>query len=205
MDTTTNAPPKGPERDLDLEQTLELSGKILIAMPDMGDPRFTRSVILICAHSDEGAMGLMINQTNGDIKLSDLADQLDLTLSPDFRDSRVHAGGPVETERGFVLHSQDYASPISTLPVTADMALTGTLDILEDIAQAKGPAQTRIVLGYCGWGPGQLEGEIAQNAWLIGDAPYDLIFATPDAEKWQAALANENLDALTLSSTAGHA
>lgn len=188
-----------------VEQTLDLSGKILIAMPDMGDPRFTRSVILICAHSDDGAMGLIINHPTGDVDLSQLADQLDLDRAPDFQDRPIHTGGPVETERGFVLHSRDYASAISTLPVTSDIALTGTLDVLEDIAQANGPDKTLILLGYCGWGPGQLESELAQNAWLTGEAPFDLLFHTPDKKKWETALANENIDALALSSTAGHA
>jgi len=188
-----------------LEQVLDLSGKILIAMPDMGDPRFARSVILICAHSDEGAMGLIINHPTGDVDLSHLADQLDLECAPEFRDRPIHTGGPVETERGFVLHSQDYSSAISTMRVTSDISLTGTLDILEDIAQANGPEKTLVLLGYCGWGPGQLESELAQNAWLTGDAPFDLVFSTPDRKKWEVALANENIDALALSSTAGHA
>ncbi len=188
-----------------MSQTLDLSGKILIAMPDMGDPRFSRSVIVICAHSDEGAMGLMINQPSQGITLADLTEQLDLDTNDGFRDLPIHTGGPVESERGFVLHSQDYASAISTLPVTEDLALTGTLDILEDIALGQGPVQTLVLLGYCGWGPGQLESEIAQNAWLIGGAPFDLVFGTEDARKWDKALANENIDILTLSSTAGHA
>lgn len=150
-------------------------------------------------------MGLMVNQPTGDVNLSDLAGQLDLTMTADFRDRPVYTGGPVENERGFVLHSHDYTSAISTLTVTSEIGLTGTLDVLEDIAHGEGPIQTMILLGYCGWGPGQLEDEIAQNAWLIGDAPFDLVFATPDQKKWEGALANEKISALNLSSTAGHA
>ena len=173
-----------------MEPTTQLAGKVLIAMPEMGDDRFARSVILLCAHSEEGAMGLMINLPTDDVSLRDLSAQ---------------SGGPVETERGFVLHSSEYSSAISTMPVTPDVSLTGTLDVIEDLVEGTGPDIALVMLGYCGWGPGQLEGEIAQNAWLVGEAPMKLIFGTPDARKWEAALANEKISALSLSSVAGHA
>ena len=174
-------------------------------MPDMGDSRFDRSVILLCAHSDEGAMGLMVNMLSDGITLSHLAEQLDIESGGGFQNRPVHTGGPVEQERGFVLHTSDYTSSLSTLPVTDEIAMTGTLDVIEDLVEGTGPDVALICLGYCGWGPGQLESEIAQNAWLVGDAALPLIFATPDARKWEAALANQNISALTLSSTAGRA
>ncbi|EAQ04440.1 hypothetical protein OB2597_09859 [Pseudooceanicola batsensis HTCC2597] len=188
-----------------LQNALDLSGHVLMAMPDMGDDRFTRSVILICAHSEDGAMGLMVNLRTDDVALSDLAEQLDMETAPQFHDRPLHSGGPVEQERGFVLHSPDYHSAISTMAVTSEISLTGTLDVIEELANGKGPEHALVMLGYCGWGPGQLESELARNAWLVGDAPFDLIFGTPDARKWEAALANQNISALNLSSTQGHA
>lgn len=188
-----------------MEETTNLTGKTLIAMPDMGDSRFDRGVILMCAHSDEGAMGLMVNVRSDGITLSHLAEQLDIDTDGGFQNRPVHTGGPVEQERGFVLHTSDYTSSLSTLQVTDDIAMTGTLDVIEDLVEGTGPDVALICLGYCGWGPGQLESEIAQNAWLVGEAPLPLIFGTPDAKKWEAALANEKISALTLSSTAGRA
>ena len=188
-----------------MEPTTQLAGKVLIAMPEMGDDRFARSVILLCAHSEEGAMGLMINLPTDDVSLRDLSAQLGLEEPSDAGNCPIHSGGPVETERGFVLHSSEYSSAISTMPVTPDVSLTGTLDVIEDLVEGTGPDIALVMLGYCGWGPGQLEGEIAQNAWLVGEAPMKLIFGTPDARKWEAALANEKISALSLSSVAGHA
>ena len=188
-----------------MEFTTNLTGKLLIAMPDMGDERFDRSVILLCAHSDEGAMGLMVNLRSDEITLASLAEQLDIETDQCFRDRPIHTGGPVEQERGFVLHTSDYTSSVSTLPVTDDVAMTGTLDVIEDLVDGTGPDTALICLGYCGWGPGQLEAEIAQNAWLVGEAPMTLIFGTADPNKWEAALANEKITALTLSTTAGRA
>ncbi|WP_375174462.1 YqgE/AlgH family protein [Pseudooceanicola sp.] len=188
-----------------MHDATNLTGKTLIAMPDMGDTRFDRSVILLCAHSYEGAMGLIINVPSEGITLAHLAEQLDIEADAGFQNRPVHTGGPVEQERGFVLHTADYTSAISTLTVNQDISMTGTLDVIEDLVEGTGPDVAMICLGYCGWGPGQLESELAQNAWLVGDASLPLIFATPDARKWEAALANENISALTLSSTAGRA
>lgn len=184
---------------------IDLNGKLLIAMPDMGDPRFAYSVIFICAYSAEGAMGLVINKPTHDLRLSNLLEQLEISQSTDARDMAVHFGGPVEHGRGFVLHDYGYHSSISTLEVNDDFAMTATLDILEDLAQGRGPTHVLVALGYAGWGPGQLEAEIAQNGWLICDADADLVFETADALKWEAALKKLGISALTLSGDAGRA
>ena len=184
---------------------MDLNGKLLIAMPDMADPRFSHSVIFLCAYSEEGAMGLVINKPTDELRLADLLEQLDITQADDARDLPVHFGGPVEHGRGFVLHDYGYHSSISTLDVSDDFAMTATLDILEDLAQGRGPGHAIIALGYAGWGPGQLESEIAQNGWLICEADTKLVFDTPDALKWEAALKKLGISALTLSADSGRA
>lgn len=189
------------EPDLDLD----LSGKLLIAMPGMADPRFAASVVFMCAHSPDGSMGLIINKPTEDMKLSELLEQLSIELDPGVHDFDVHFGGPVEHGRGFVLHSSDYASSISTMAVGDDFGMTATLDILEDIAKGEGPKSAVMALGYSGWGPGQLEGEIAQNGWLTCDASAELVFVAKAADKWTAALKSIGIDALMLSAEAGHA
>lgn len=184
---------------------MDLTGKMLIAMPGMEDPRFGRSLIFVCAHSDEGAMGLIVNKRADDLKLSDLLDQLEIAHGANARQMHVHFGGPVENGRGFVLHEAGYVSSISTLEVDAHFSMTATLDILEDMAAGKGPDGALIALGYAGWGPGQLEGEIAQNGWLVCDASTRLVFGTPDAAKWSAAMEGLGIDPLVLSAAAGTA
>ena len=184
---------------------MNLEGKILIAMPAMGDPRFSHTVVLMCSHSDKGAMGLVVNRPNRDIRMSDVLDQLDITGAPDTQDMVVHYGGPVETGRGFVLHSEDYASNLHTLTVPGGFGMTATLDILEEIAQGKGPKHALMLLGYAGWGPGQLEHEIGQNAWLTAGCAPNLVFQVPAGQMWTAALESLGIDPLTLSSAAGHA
>lgn len=184
---------------------IDLNGKLLIAMPDMGDPRFAWSVILICAWSAEGAMGLAINKPTTDLRLSNLLEQLDIRRGPEAPDMAVHFGGPVEHGRGFVLHDRGYQSSISTLDINGDFAMTATMDILEDLARGRGPARALVALGYAGWGPGQLEAEIAQNGWLTCEADPELVFDTPDAMKWEAALKKLGVSALTLSGAAGRA
>ena len=186
-------------------QEMDLKGKVLIAMPEMGDPRFSVSIIFMCAYSPEGAMGLIVNKPTDELRLSNLLEQLDITATKEARDLPIHFGGPVEHGRGFVLHSYGYHSSLSTLDVNDDFAMTATLDILEDLANGRGPDKAIICLGYAGWGPGQLEAEIAQNAWLVCDADEALIFGTPDAEKWNAALEKLGVSALTLSAEAGRA
>jgi len=184
---------------------MDLTGRILIAMPGMADTRFDQAVIFVCAHSDEGAMGLVINKIADDLKLSDLLEQLDIEAKPGARRLPIHFGGPVESGRGFVLHDADYASSISTLEVSDTFAMTATLDILEDMAVGDGPDAALIALGYAGWGPGQLEGEIAENAWLICDASAKLVFGTRAGGKWAAALECLGISPMALSAEYGTA
>jgi putative transcriptional regulator len=182
-----------------------LSGKLLIAMPDMGDPRFAHAVIYVCAHSDEGAMGLIVNKPQPEVRFSDLLEQLDIPRSDHVRNIRVHFGGPVEHARGFVLHSRDYQSVAGTLDVDGAIGMTGTLDVLEDMARGAGPNRAMLALGYAGWGPGQLETEIAQNGWLTSDPANEIVFGRADEHKWSAALKGMGIDPIMLSSTAGRA
>ncbi len=184
---------------------IDLNGKLLIAMPGMLDPRFAHSVVFMCAHSGEGAMGLVVNKPTSDLRLRDLLEQLSIKTSPDARDLPVHFGGPVEHGRGFVLHEFGYHSAISTLDVNDDFAMTATLDILEDLAEGRGPGRVVMALGYAGWAPGQLESELQVNGWLTCDASPDLVFGDDDDGKWTAALKSMGVDALMLSSDAGRA
>ncbi len=184
---------------------MNLTGKLLIAMPGMGDPRFANAVVFLCAHSPEGAMGFIVNKPTQELRLRDLLTQLSIAVTPDVRDLPIHFGGPVEHGRGFVLHEYGYHSAISTLDVNHDFAMTATLDILEDMAEGRGPGKAILALGYAGWGPGQLESELGQNGWLTADADPALVFAVPDPDKWEAALAQLGISALMLSSDAGHA
>jgi putative transcriptional regulator len=183
----------------------QLAGKCLIAMPGMGDPRFARSVIYLCAHSAEGAMGLIVNKPAPDMRLGELLDHLGIPRGAGVPDIRVHIGGPVEHARGFVLHSSDYASPQGTMKVDDGISMTATLDVLERIAAGTGPQQSMLALGYAGWGPGQLESEIAQNGWLTADVRPDLVFGRANEFKWTAALKSIGVDPLSLSSQAGRA
>ncbi len=182
-----------------------LDGKLLIAMPGMGDPRFERSVIFMCAHSDDGALGLIINKPALEYRFQDLLKQLGIRAIPADRDIRVHFGGPVEHGRGFVLHSSDYVSDSATLQVGDKFGMTATLDVLEEIAKGQGPSAAFLALGYSGWGPGQLEDEIMQNGWLTCDATPELVFGNDDDAKWSDALKTLGIDPIMLSSTAGRA
>ena len=184
---------------------LDLDGKLLVAMPGMGDPRFEKSVILICAHAAEGAMGLIINRPARDLTFGNLLDQLSIPRVPEGRDIRIHSGGPVERGRGFVLHSPDYTGGPATMRIGSDYGMTATLDILEALARGDGPARALLALGYSGWGPGQLEDEIRANGWLIADAEEDLVFSADDAGKWVGALRAMGIDPLMLSAAAGRA
>ncbi|MBC2837051.1 YqgE/AlgH family protein [Paragemmobacter straminiformis] len=188
-----------------MDEVTDLDGKLLIAMPGMGDPRFERAVILLCAHSAEGAMGLIVNKPSPELSFAGLLEQLSIPRAPAGRDIRVHFGGPVERGRGFVLHSADYAGGPATMRIDARYGMTATLDILEALAQGAGPAQALLALGYAGWGPGQLEAEIRANGWLVGDAPGELVFSGDDAGKWAGALKGLGVDPLTLSAAAGRA
>jgi putative transcriptional regulator len=183
---------------------MQLAGQLLIAMPGMADPRFDHSVILICAHSDEGAMGLIVNKPLQDVSFAGLLDHLNIPKAPEGRDIRVHLGGPVERGRGFVLHSPDWWKGPATVEVPGGFGMTATLDILEALARGEGPTQALLALGYSGWGPGQLEAEILRNDWLTSAAPEGLVFG--DArEKWTAALRGMGIDPVSLSSAAGRA
>lgn len=184
---------------------IDLNGKLLIAMPGMGDPRFEQALVFMCAHSEDGAMGLIVNKPADDLRLNDLFEQLDIPREPEARDLPVHFGGPVEHGRGFVLHDYGYHSAISTLDVNDAFAMTATLDILEDLAAGRGPVHNIVALGYTGWGPGQLEQELARNAWLTVDADSDLVFTAPNAEKWESALNKMGISSLTLSAESGRA
>jgi putative transcriptional regulator len=181
-----------------------LTGQLLIAMPSMRDARFTRSVIFMCAHNENGAMGLVVNRLVGAITFPDLLDQLGIQTTADTEEIRVHFGGPVESGRGFVLHSSDYNQD-STLEVDSKIALTATIDILRDIATGSGPRQRLMALGYAGWGPGQLDLEIQDNGWLHVEADDELIFGDDLNNKWERAIGKLGVSVSMLSDEAGHA
>ena len=189
-----------------------LDGQMLIAMPSMRDERFARSVIYVCAHSSEGAMGIVVNHPAANVKFSDLLVQLEvipaadlIQLPPRAGLVRVLKGGPVETGRGFVLHSSDFFIENSTLPIDDGICLTATLDILKAIARGKGPESAVLALGYAGWGAGQLENEIQENGWLHCSADQELIFGTDIEGKYGRAMRKIGIDLGMLSSEAGHA
>ena len=184
---------------------MDLIGQMIVAMPGLTDPRFDRSVILICAHSDQGAMGLIVNKPMQDISFAGLLDQLKIPRVPTGRDISVHFGGPVERGRGFVLHSSDYQGVKSTMQFAGTYGMTATLDVLEALARGEGPKQALLALGYAGWGPGQLEAEIGRNDWLTSDTDAGLIFASDDGAKWTRALGHMGISPLTLSAQAGRA
>lgn len=182
-----------------------LTGTLLVAMPAMQDPRFAHSVIYLCAHSREGAMGIVVNQVVDNITLPNVIGQLGIEasrLSGD--DALVHFGGPVETSRGFVLHSPDYVLD-STLVIDDSFALTATVDVLKAIADGSGPARRFFALGYAGWAPGQLDREIQENGWLTVPADQELVFSSEHETKWNRALAKIGVDPSLLSTAAGHA
>lgn len=181
-----------------------LVGQFLIAMPTMLDPRFEKSVIYLCAHNEDGAMGLVVNQVFDALTFPELLERLDIDAGPEGEEIRVHTGGPVETGRGFVLHSTDYHGE-GTLVVADDIALTASLDILRAIAAGEGPRRKLLALGYSGWGPGQLDSEIQANGWLHAPAAGELVFSGDPSRVWNAALGLLGIDASMLSGEAGHA
>jgi putative transcriptional regulator len=188
-----------------------LDGQLLVAMPIMTDKRFARSVIYMCAHSAEGAMGLIINQRAPHISFSELLKQLSILpgatddMEGDLVDMEVHVGGPVEMGRGFVLHSSDYYVADSTLSIDEGVSLTATIDILKAIAGGKGPDRAILALGYAGWRAGQLESEIAANGWLHCPADADLLFDRDLDQKYERAMSKIGIDPSHLVSDAGHA
>ena len=181
-----------------------LSGQLLIAMPGLQDPRFAKTVIFLCAHNADGAMGLVVNREIDAISFPDLLEQLDIEPSGDVEPIRVHFGGPVESGRGFVLHSPDYVQD-TTMVVDGEVALTATIDILKAIAGGSGPRRRLLALGYAGWGPGQLDTEIKANGWLHVTADDDLVFGADLEGKWQRAMGKLGIDPRMLSDEAGHA
>lgn len=182
-----------------------LNGQVLIAMPGMQDPRFHRSLVYICAHSQDGAMGLIVNKRADDLKLKDLFGKLGIPVGKGIAREAVHYGGPVETGRGFVLHSSDYHSDDATMQVDDSTSMTATLDILHAMTTDSGPDRAIVMLGYAGWAPGQLEAELQANGWLACTADEDLLFSTDEAAKWDKALAKLGVHPALLSSTGGRA
>lgn len=187
-----------------------LDGQLLIAMPGMLDSNFERTVIYLCAHSTDGAMGFIINRPQP-LTFSDLLVQLDVIASEDVirlpkttRDVAVQSGGPVDTGRGFVLHSDDYHSE-STMPVSDELCMTATVDILRAMSKGAGPTRAMMMLGYAGWGPGQLEAEISENGWLTCPARDELVFDCALPEKYERVLASLGINPAMLSRECGHA
>ena len=181
-----------------------LTGRLLIAMPAMGDPRFAHSVIFLCAHTADGAMGIVLNQPVAQPSFEDLLAQLEVEPLPPARSIRICVGGPVDHERGLVLHTADWTCEDS-LKVDGKVALTANLDILRALAQGTGPRAGLLALGYAGWGPGQLDREIQENAWLCAPADEALVFDEESGTKWRRALAKLRIDPALLSATAGRA
>lgn len=189
-----------------------LKGQFLVAMPEMGDDRFRDSVIYLVGHGDEGAMGLVVNHSLEDMRFADILEELkigdkdDIIRLPEYiRDREVLRGGPVQRSRGFVLHSPDYFREGNSYSVTDEICLTATLDVLKAIAFKNSPSDALFALGYCGWSPGQLEGEIKGNGWLTVPFSRDLLFETPIAQRYDAALARLGVTRARLSLFSGNA
>jgi putative transcriptional regulator len=181
-----------------------LVGQILIAMPQMNDDQFARAVVYVCAHSADGAMGIVVNRLLGGISFPQLLDQMDVVPTPACEGVRIHFGGPVESGRGFVLHSDDYIQE-NTMLVDKGVALTATVDVLRAMAEGNGPAKSILALGYAGWGAGQLDSEIRENAWLTVPADPDLLFGSDLEHKYEQAIHKLGIDVGLLSADAGHA
>jgi putative transcriptional regulator len=187
-----------------MSETESLTGQFLIAMPAMTDPNFEQTVSFICQHNENGALGIVINRTM-DLTMGDVLGQMEIQSKGCKRaEQSVHYGGPVQTERGFILHNQPDAWQ-STLRIDGSIGLTTSRDILEAIARNEGPEHALIALGYAGWGSGQIEHEITQNAWLSGPADIDLMFSTPVEQRWSRAAGLLGVDLTLLSREAGHA
>jgi putative transcriptional regulator len=185
-----------------------LAGKLLLAMPNMGDQRFNRAVIFVCAHDENGAMGIVINNEMPEMEFTDLIPQLkiesDIKVDLDKVSLPVMCGGPVETGRGFLLHSADF-SRVDTMRVDQTYGVTGTVDALKELAIGKGPDDVLFALGYAGWDAGQLEAELQDNAWLVVDPDHDLVFGDDPEEKWNIAVSKLGVDPTLLSGAAGRA
>jgi len=189
-----------------------LKGQFLVAMPDMEDERFKDSVIFVVGHGDEGAMGLVVNQSLPDMSFGDILEELDLgerdqiiKLPTPIREREVLRGGPVERGRGFVLHSSDYFRTGNSYSVGEDICLTATLDVLKAMAFGPAPERSLFALGYCGWSPGQLEEELKHNGWLTVPFSQELLFSTPLHQRYDRALSSLGITRASLSTEAGHA
>lgn len=190
---------------MDISSEKYMTGRLLIATPQVGDARFAKSVIYICVHNEDGAMGLVINRHVDFITFSQLLGELHLeNKDADDKKVPIHYGGPVEANRGFVLHSSDYSHD-STLQINRDYGLSATLETLDSIAQGKGPSKCILALGYAGWGPGQLDEELHQNGWVSVPADPKIIFETDVHQKWNAAFKRLGFDVNMLSEDIGHA
>ncbi len=192
------------EQDAESETETGLTGQVLVAMPQMEDERFARSVIYIVAHSHNGAMGLVLNRLVEAVSFPSLLEQLGVECTAPDAAPNIHFGGPVETQRGFVLHSADYHQE-STVNIRSSICITATVEILRDIADGCGPESSILALGYAGWAPGQLEAEIQRNGWLHVPGDTDLVFHTQIPKMWQTAIAKMGFDPAMLSSQFGHA
>jgi putative transcriptional regulator len=184
-----------------------LAGRLLLAMPQMGDPRFHKAVIFICAHDEKGAMGLVVNHILPGLELGELLKQMKVdpaAISRKSASSPVMSGGPVEAARGFILHSSDFFQP-DTVKISGDISVTGTVEALKAIATDTGPEKMLFMLGYAGWGAGQLDQEMQQNAWLVADADPGLVFGSGTEEKWDRAVRQLGIDPVMLSVDAGRA
>lgn len=184
--------------------TTSLQGQLLVAMPTMGDPRFDRAVIYMCEHTPEQAMGLVINHPSDAVGFNDLLRQFDINQPAEDASLQIHMGGPLETSRGFVLHSADYVQR-GSLIISETMALTANVDILRAIAHKEGPHHSLLALGYAKWGPSQLEDEIMDNVWLHIEADEELVFCTEPSQKWLRAMSKLGIDVSLLSADFGHA
>ena len=181
-----------------------LSGQLLIAMPAMTDKPFARTVVCICVHSREGAMGIVVNRPMVQPTFAELLDQLDVQPQPPLRSIPTCEGGPVEGSRGFLLHTAEWHDS-STLRVTEAVSLTASLEVLREVAAGRGPASCLLALGYAGWGAGQLERELQSNAWLSVDINQQIVFDDEYETKWRRALASLGVDPTALSGAVGHA
>ncbi len=200
-------PRKGPKSttfDLSNREADRLTGQILVAMPSLTDPNFAQSVILVCAHSAEGAMGIILNRALERPSFEGLLQQLDISPVPPQREIRLCAGGPVENVRGFVLHTSDWMVE-NTLRVDEGLGLTTSLDVLKAVAEGQGPRECLLALGYAGWGPGQLDAEFGNNSWLSVPADEALVFDADNDTRWRRAMQKLHVDPALLSPTAGHA
>ncbi len=181
-----------------------LKGKLLVAMPNMPDPRFAQTIIYMCEHSKRSAMGLIVNRVERKLAFEELLDQVGVKDKPVQRRIAVHIGGPVEPGNGFVLHTDDYKIE-GTIEIQGGVRLTASVELLKEIAAGRGPRACLLALGYAGWGPGQLEREIRENGWLTVEADEDIVFNLADDEKWRRALAKIGIDPMMLSSSGGRA